>query len=173
MPAYARGSKALGLCQRCGLRFLRRDLIFDGYFPNMLVCQGCYDPRQPQEFPVTVTDPEAIYRPSPDAYLVPQPFLTAAIAGSTVVLTWTSIGGRQVGDDNSGMGGAATSAGYNVFRSTDGGNTWAQVAALPNAADEFGALAIETLTWTDTAVPAGEVQYKVLGYDVLEGATYG
>ena len=172
MPSYAQGTKAWGLCQRCGLRFLRRDLIFDGYFPNILVCDGCYDGRQPQEQPITVTDPEAIFRPSPDAYLVPSPFLTAQVSGGTVILNWTSIGGRRVGDDNSGAGGAATSAGYQVFRSSDNVN-WTEVASLPNTADEFGALAIETLTWTDTAPPPGEIFYRVLGYDVLENASYG
>ena len=172
MPMYARGSMAWGLCMRCGFRFLLSALVFDGYYPNLRVCSGCYDAQQPQEKLAVVSDPEALYRPSPDAYAVNPPFLTAAIVAGQVVLNWTSIGERA-SDIQGGGGTGELSAGYYVNRSTDGGVTWTQLASLPNTADEFGALAVETLTFTDTAPPAGPLLYQVRGYDVLENAQYG
>lgn len=63
---YAQGSVAWGLCNRCGLKFFLRDLVFDGYYPGLRVCIECYDSKQPQEFLVDVTDPEALWKPAPD-----------------------------------------------------------------------------------------------------------
>lgn len=91
MPGrYARGTEAWGLCQKCGLRFLLRDLTFDGYYPNLRVCTGCYDDKQPQEFLIDVTDPQALYRPSPEFGPI-APVLSGAVdvQDETFVLTWT------------------------------------------------------------------------------------
>src|SRR5271163_4026557 len=69
---YAPGNKAWGLCQKCGLRYLLHELVFDGYYPELRVCTGCYDDRQPQEFLIDVTDPQALWKPSPeDAPIAP------------------------------------------------------------------------------------------------------
>lgn len=174
MPAYAKGRLAWGLCQRCGLRYLLRQLVLDGYYPNIRVCLGCYDPPQPQERLAVVSDPVALWKPAPDAYLVNPPFLTAFVNNSgQVVLNWTSIGGPPVGSDRVGGQSAELSAGYEVYRSLDGMVTFQMIASFMNTADEFGALAIETLTYTDPATPTGNVFYYVRGYDVIENAEYG
>lgn len=167
MPMFARGSKAWGLCQRCGLQFLLADLCFDGYFKNLRVCEGCYDPPQPQEKLAIVSDPEALYRPAPDTWLVNPPFLTAAIATGQVVLNWTSI---SVGP-NGNTGSAYLSAGYQVSRSTDGVN-FTTLVTLLNTADDFGALSVEHLTYTDNP-GAGTWYYRVRGYDTMENAQDG
>jgi len=172
MPAYAQGNKAWGLCQRCGLRFLYRELIFDGYFPNLRVCEGCYDAPQPQEKLAIVSDPAALWKPSPDAYTVFPPYLTATISASHVVLKWTSIGQDAVGTNKQGAQSAVLSKGYTVYRSSDG-ITYAPLITLLNTADEFGALSIETLTYTDLTPPVGLIYYYVRGFDVLESAEYG
>ena len=172
MPAYARGTLAWGLCMRCGLRMLYRELVFDGYFPNLRVCPGCYDAPQPQERLAIVSDPVALWHPAPDSYLVPPPFLTAAIVASQVVLSWTSIMAPPPGADGRANQGAELSAGYVVQRSIDNVN-WTTLATLLNTADEYGALSVETLTYTDTSPPAGTLFYRIRGYDVLEGAEYG
>lgn len=172
MPAYAKGRLAWGQCQRCGLRFYLRELVLDGYFPNIRVCMGCYDPPQPQERLAVVSDPVALWKPAPDDTAVAAPFLTAVISAGHVVLTWTSIGGPPVGADSVGGRGAYLSAGYEVHRSIDGVN-FTLLASLLNTADEFGALAIETLTFTDTAPPANLVWYYIRGYDVNENAQNG
>lgn len=172
MPAYAKGRLAWGLCMRCGLRSYLRELVLDGYYPNIRVCTGCYDPPQPQERLAVVSDPVALWKPAPDATAITPPFLTAVINAGQVVLTWTSIGGPPVGSDRVGGYGAYLSAGYEVYRSIDG-VTFTLVASFTNTADEFGALAIETLTWTDIAPPANTVWYYVRGYDVNENAQNG
>jgi hypothetical protein len=173
MPAYAKGRLAWGLCSRCGLRYLRRELVLDGYYANIVVCLGCYDPPQPQERLAVVSDPVALWKPAPDAYLVPPPFLTAQVSAGNVVLTWTSICGPPVGEDHVGGRGAYLSAGYEVWRSIDLGVTYVKIAAFTNTADEFGALAIETLTYTDIAPPVNTLFYYVRGYDVNENAQNG
>lgn len=171
MPSFAKGRLAWGLCQRCGLRYLLRELVLDGYYPNIRVCSGCYDPPQPQERLAVVSDPIALWKPAPDAYALNPPFLTAVVSGGQVVLNWTSVGGPPVGSDRQGGQTAELSAGYQVYRSSDG-ITFTMVASFLNTADEFGALAIETLTWTDVAPPS-PVWYYVRGYDVLENSEYG
>jgi hypothetical protein len=201
VPAYARGRLAWGLCQRCGLRFYLRELVLDGYYPNIRVCSGCYDPPQPQERLAVVSDPIALWKPAPDATFVSPPFLTAVVSAAggsilttdnafdlqtdsgillttdsgvaAVVLTWTSIGGPPVGRDHVGGYGAYLSAGYEVWRSIDNGLSFQRLAVLLNTADEFGALAIETLTYTDIAPPVNAPQYYIRGYDVNENAHYG
>lgn len=172
MPAYAKGRIAWGLCQRCGLRYLLRELVLDGYYPNIRVCLGCYDPPQPQERLAVVSDPVALWKPAVDTYTFPAPFLTAVVSAGHVILTWTSIGGPPVGEDHVGGYGPYLSAAYEVWRSSDGIN-FTMLVSLPNTADEFGALAIETLTYTDTAPPSNPVWYYIRGYDVNENAQNG
>jgi hypothetical protein len=173
VPAYAKGKLAWGLCQRCGLRYYLRELVLDGYYPNIRVCTGCYDPPQPQERLAVVSDPVALWKPAPDAIGLNPIFLTAVVSGANVVLNWTSIGGRAIGQGRSAQGTANLSAAYEVWRSIDLGVTFTMLVSLPNTADEFGALAVETLTYTDVAPPVNVPQYYIRGYDVLENAEYG
>jgi hypothetical protein len=173
VPAFARGRLAWGLCQRCGLRGYLRELVLDGYYPNIRVCPGCYDPPQPQERLAVVSDPVALWKPAPDATAIQPPFLTAVVSGADVILNWTSIGGPPVGADRVGGYGAYLSAGYQLFRSLDLGVTFQSLGTFMNTADEFGALAIETLTYTDIAVPVNNPFYYVRGFDVNENAQNG
>jgi len=43
-----------------------RDLVEDGHIEGLLVCSDCWEPKHPQEIPVVVTDPIALYRPAPE-----------------------------------------------------------------------------------------------------------
>ena len=63
---YADGALAWGECRRSGKRVLRRDMVEDDQIPGMLVARDWYEPRHPQEFPISVTDPEALWKPSPE-----------------------------------------------------------------------------------------------------------
>lgn len=58
---YARGINALGICERCSIKTLRRLLTYDGQFPDLLVCDECWDPKHPQEYLVAMSDPVTIY----------------------------------------------------------------------------------------------------------------
>ena len=43
-----------------------RDLVEDGHIKGLLVHPDWWEPKHPQEIPVTVTDPVALYRPAPE-----------------------------------------------------------------------------------------------------------
>lgn len=182
---------AKGLCQRCGLKYMLWELVFDGYFPNLRVCNGCYDPPQPQERLAIVSDPEALYKPAVDTMAVSPPILAGVLQGEDVLLTWygfnRSLSGNPPGtplnpaltDDPPGVGpfpvggsgGANITQGYWVNRSPDGVN-YTVIATLLNTADEFGALVVETNTYLDSPGP-GNWWYTVTGFDVLATSEYG
>lgn len=63
---YARGRHALAECQRSGQKMRYRDLVEDGHIPGLLVHPDWWEPKHPQEIPVNVTDPIALYRPAPE-----------------------------------------------------------------------------------------------------------
>jgi len=65
MTAYAKGNKAVGLCQRCGEKTKLHELRPDGQ-TNLLVCGDCYDMKHPAERPVRTDDAVALRRPAPD-----------------------------------------------------------------------------------------------------------
>jgi hypothetical protein len=68
---YSSGKNAISQCDRCGFRFklsqLRR-LVIKTKNVNILVCQECWEPDQPQLslglYPVN--DPQAVRNPRPD-----------------------------------------------------------------------------------------------------------
>lgn len=64
--SYARGRWAVGICQRSGRKMLLRDMIADGYYPNLIVDPAYYEPKHPQESLPALEDPVALYRPAPD-----------------------------------------------------------------------------------------------------------
>ena len=63
---YAKGYNSIGICERCSHKMLRRLMVYDGQFPDLLVCPDCWDPKHPQEYLVAVTDPITIYDPTGD-----------------------------------------------------------------------------------------------------------
>lgn len=178
---YARGSMAKGLCQRCGLKYLLWELVFDGYYPNLRVCNACYDPPQPQERLAVVSDPEALYKPAVDTVYISPPMLTAVLnPDQTVTLNWSGFNGDTSGDIYTGnylngplkSGSANITAGYYVNRSRDG-ITYEIIATLMNTAGEFGELIVETNTYTDTPPSLGTWFYTVTGFDVEANSEYG
>lgn len=63
---YAVGKRAWGHCERCGDRYLLRELRFDGQQEDLLVCPPCWDPKHPQERLPEVTDPVTLQDPTGD-----------------------------------------------------------------------------------------------------------
>ena len=45
---------------------LYRDLVEDGHISGLLVAPDWWEPKHPQEDPVTVNDPVALWRPAPE-----------------------------------------------------------------------------------------------------------
>lgn len=71
MSAFAKGSKALGICDRCGFSFLLKELkeeTWNGKRRRNLVCRSCWDPDHPQNFlhKIKTNDPQALRNPRPD-----------------------------------------------------------------------------------------------------------
>ncbi len=64
--AYARGSRALAECMRCGRRLPYLQLVEDGQIEGLNVCRECWDPKHPQETIPDVSDPQALDDPSPE-----------------------------------------------------------------------------------------------------------
>ena len=64
--AYAKGKWALGECQRSGRKMLLRNMVADGYYPNLIVDPEWYEPKHPQESLPKVRDPVSLFRPAPD-----------------------------------------------------------------------------------------------------------
>ena len=67
---YAVGYHAIAHCKRCGDLTLRRWLVYDGHFPDLLVCTDCWDPKHPQDYLPDIHDPETIYKPTGDLEVV-------------------------------------------------------------------------------------------------------
>jgi hypothetical protein len=63
---YARGTYAKAECQRSGQKMNYRELVEDGHIEGLLVHPDWWEPKHPQEIPVEVTDPVALFRPSPE-----------------------------------------------------------------------------------------------------------
>lgn len=65
MAAFAKGTHAIGQCQRCGFVYKRSKLRQDGD-TRILVCATCYDIEHPAERPRAMHDAVALQRPAPD-----------------------------------------------------------------------------------------------------------
>jgi hypothetical protein len=63
---FASDKHALGECARCGVKMLLKHMLNDGYYPNLIVCPSCWEPRHPQESLPNVEDPVVLYRPAPE-----------------------------------------------------------------------------------------------------------
>lgn len=72
MPSqYSSGKHAIAECDRCGFRYKLKELkslVIKTKNVNILVCQSCWEPDQPQLslglYPVN--DPQAVRNPRPD-----------------------------------------------------------------------------------------------------------
>lgn len=68
---FARGARALGICDRCGARFLLatlREEVVMGRPKNNRVCDSCFDPDHPQNWlgATPIVDPQALRFSRPD-----------------------------------------------------------------------------------------------------------
>ncbi len=64
--SYAKGKWAVGECARSGRKMLLRNMVADGYYPNLIVDPAWYEPKHPQESLPKVKDPTVLYRPAPE-----------------------------------------------------------------------------------------------------------
>jgi hypothetical protein len=156
---YASGVHAWFICQRCGLRGLYRDSVFDGQIANLRVHPECWEPKHPQELLPKVTDPVALWRPSPEWGGEPS-ILEAVINGQGFIeLSWTE---AEIFN--------ARFESYDVYRAVvpESGEPldpqdYVLIVSLPIVYDEFMAIVSQTLEYTDESVePDVTYAYKVI-----------
>jgi hypothetical protein len=104
---YASNKTAIAICDRCGFRFrLRelRELIVKTKKVNLLVCQECWEPDQPQlqlgMYPVD--DPQALRNPRPDNTYLQSGILANGSIGDgsrDIQWGWNPVGGARSFDD--------------------------------------------------------------------------
>ena len=97
--AYARASRALGDCDRCGFTYKLNELryqIEDSKRNGLRVCKECFDEDQPQLKlgELNIVDPQSLYDPRTDR----------GKADSTRYFAWDPIGGGDVKFGSSTMG---------------------------------------------------------------------
>lgn len=63
---YARGEKAVAICERCAKKVPYKSLRYDGQYPDLQVCPECWDPKHPQEYLEDVFDPITLRDPTGD-----------------------------------------------------------------------------------------------------------
>ncbi len=99
---FASGKHAISQCDRCGWRYKLKELkplVIKTKNVNILVCQECWEPDQPQLslglYPVD--DPQAIRNPRPDTtYFAPG---NDGAGGSRMIQWgWAPIGGSRADD---------------------------------------------------------------------------
>ena len=103
---FASGKIAIAMCDRCGFRFKLRtlsELIVKTKKINVLVCQACWDPDQPQlqlgMYPVD--DPQALRNPRRDTSYVTAGVNSAGnLTGGSrdIQWGWNPVGGASAND---------------------------------------------------------------------------
>jgi hypothetical protein len=159
---YAHGRKAWGICGRCGQRDYLNDLVFDGYYPSLRVHPRCYEARHPQDRLAPVTDPIALWRPSPEDYPITPPVLTGFVGEDANELVWSAHISEHVRLNR-----------YRVLRAAGEDQPdledFTQIAALEIVYDDYGAIVTEPLEYEDEDVEAGTTYwYYVIVDDDVE-----
>jgi hypothetical protein len=103
---YASGKTAIAICDRCGFRYLLRDLktlIIKTKNVNLLVCNACWEPDQPQlqlgMYPVD--DPQALRNPRTDTTYQTSGALSDGSLGDgsrQIQWGWNPVGGASLND---------------------------------------------------------------------------
>jgi hypothetical protein len=100
---FASGKNSIAMCDRCGFRFkltvLRKEIIKTKTY-NLLVCNACWDPDQPQlqlgMYPVD--DPQAVRNPRRDTtYVTAGVNVSGNLTGGSrdIQWGWAPVGGAS------------------------------------------------------------------------------
>ena len=104
---FASGKNSIAICDRCGFQFkltaLKKEVIKTKIY-NLLVCDVCWDPDQPQlqlgMYPVD--DPQAVRNPRRDTtYVTAGPNAQGNLTGGSrdIQWGWNPVGGARAYDD--------------------------------------------------------------------------
>jgi hypothetical protein len=104
---FASGKYSIAMCDRCGQQFklkTLRKLTIKTQQVNILVCDECWEPDQPQLslglYPVD--DPQAVREPRPDTSYIASGVNTLGSpeGGSRIIQWgWNPVGGSRLNDD--------------------------------------------------------------------------
>lgn len=111
---YASGKWALGECARSGRKMLLRNMIADGYYPNLIVDPHWYEGKHPQESLPSVHDPVTLFRPAPDRDLVSAQINLGGVPDSDPVPGGGFGDSGGGGATGGGADGSAVSFGYEI-----------------------------------------------------------
>jgi len=126
---YAKGRHAVAECQRSGQKMRYRDLVEDGHVEGLLVHPDWWEPKHPQEIPVVVTDPVALYRPAPEISIptdsgdaeAPSPAPVAPVTSPVGTIATAMSGGETHIVPNEAL---IYTIGDWLFIELDGGGAW-------------------------------------------------
>jgi hypothetical protein len=127
MPKYLRPRRPdsqIGICQRSGQKMYRSDMVEDGMVKGLLVHPDWWEEYHPQLLPPPMR-PDGLpkRRPAPDDTFPMQPGVLTGTAGDGgIELTWTPFGLAGSGSQIEA---------YNVWRSTNSGESFSLLATLP------------------------------------------
>ena len=103
---FASGKKAIAICDRCGFQFRLKELkalVIKTKNVNILVCDECWEPDQPQlqlgMYPVD--DPQGLRDPRPDSSYLQSGLLADGYAGGgsrDIQWGWNPVGGAYATD---------------------------------------------------------------------------
>ena len=66
LPISNKGTMAIAICDRCGVKHYLNDLSADGNSPGLRVCHDCWDTRDPWRLPPRKTEKIDVKFPRPD-----------------------------------------------------------------------------------------------------------
>jgi hypothetical protein len=70
IPVSAKGVVAVAICDRCKSKVRYDELRPDGNSPGLMVCEPCWDGKDPWKLPARKTEVITLRRPRPDEDLV-------------------------------------------------------------------------------------------------------
>lgn len=166
---YAKGRHAVAECQRSGQKMRYRDLVEDGHIEGLLVHPDWWEPKHPQEIPVRVDDPVALYRPSPEISIetdygnpeAPTPVPTDPVTSdpNTTVAVTMNAGDTQVVLDEP----LTYIIGEYVFIALDGGGWFVSLITSTADSPQF---TVPFTTPFDDAATVGNQIYIGSGYSL-------
>jgi len=102
-----------------------RDLVEDGHISGLLVHPDWWEPKHPQEIPVEVTDPVALYRPAPEISVEADYGDPENLDGGTTPVTTTA---PVAGVINATLVGGETSIAFDIAVPLEPWNEWLFIA---------------------------------------------
>lgn len=130
---------------RSGRKMLLRDMVQDGYYPNLIVDPAWAEEPHPQEHLPPLMDAQQLFRPAPENYPAPSAPVLEASAPS---LSWSE-----------SLAPASMIESYRLYRATGGGD-FELIETLTVERDAFGAISNSPYSYEDTEADFNTLSYR-------------